>query len=658
MSFQDDSHILSRLGILESKEESPRKIHHSPQKANSQLPSEKDRFVEVSIDGTADAKSDSDDEPIFDRNSLLSPNRGVKVYRRKHESSFTCVYLVLLLTYLAVGISSPLPWVTLQSRKEIPYTLLLQNSAGLLVGCLTGKLLCQRLNLVCLSFFATAALCGLSWIISEFPEVTDARIISCMLGFVSGNILYAGPAIWLIYWRGYNRKALFLYVVIAIGSSVIVTTRDNSSLNAGSLGLLSPSVILHKRQADAPLPLSDTAFNSTLSPNATSAKPKKPHIVEGIKTVETKSEQNEQMRKAAASNKTQPPPTTVAPVADNNTTAAEISLKSSTVDDSRTTEATLPTTSTSPTTSSPSSTEATTPPSTRAADFLQSSVATPTISTSTDPTPLNPYPTNVRLVTVVTTTIIAFYILASTFCCIPCSVASDLKFLRLFDPSVAGLTVGCRIRLTLVQIISSFMEGLVELTAVALSLQQNTTNTLVFHHIVVVVSRATVMISGPVAYSLTGCCIAMLFSLLGSVLLLISSTDSSVGLTLASAGTGVFGLLVFFYIEICVSPRGGTQLDYFVFPSVVGRCLCTALAAIISVDESQMMGVVLFANAPLLLLFILLVKSLRKAARLKEIMEYSSSPVMEAVGEYVSLIERDIDYDSAEELDDGDGLAG
>ncbi|KIH60066.1 hypothetical protein ANCDUO_09689 [Ancylostoma duodenale] len=381
MSFQDDSHILSRLGILESKEESPRKIHHSPQKANSQLPSEKDRFVEVSIDGTADAKSDSDEEPIFDRNSLLSPNRGVKVYRRKHESSFTCVYLVLLLTYLAVGISCPLPWVTLQSRKKIPYTLLLQNSAGLLVGCLTG-----------------------------------------------------------------------------------------------SLGLLSPSVILHKRQADAPLPLSDAAFNSTLSPNATSAKPKKPHIVEGIKTVETKSEQNEQMRKAVASNKTQPPPTTVAPVADNSSTTAEISPKPSTVDDSQTTESTLPTTSTSPTTSSPSTTEVTTPPSTRAAGFLQSSVPASAISTSTDPAPLNPYPTNVRLVTVVTTTVIGFYLLASLFCCVPCSVTSDLKFLRVF--------------------------------------------------------------------------------------------------------------------------------------------------------------------------------------RLKEIMEYSSSPVIEAVGEYVSLIERDIDYDSAEELDDGDGLAG
>lgn len=53
--------------VLESKEESPRKIQHPPKKTNSQLPSEKDRFVEVSIDGTAEAKSDSDDEPIFDR---------------------------------------------------------------------------------------------------------------------------------------------------------------------------------------------------------------------------------------------------------------------------------------------------------------------------------------------------------------------------------------------------------------------------------------------------------------------------------------------------------------------------------------------------------------------------------------------------------------
>ncbi|EYC08995.1 hypothetical protein Y032_0063g3470 [Ancylostoma ceylanicum] len=526
------------------------------------------------------------------------------------------------------------------------------------------KLLCQRLNLVCLSFFATAALCGLSWIISEFPEVTDARVISCMLGVVSGNILYAGLAIWLIYWRGYNRKALFLYVVIAIGSSVIVTTRDNSSLNAGSLGLLSPSVILHKRQADAPFPLNDTAYNSTSSPDATTVKPKKPQVVEGIKTVETKSEQNEHMRKAAASNKTQPTSTTVAPVADNSSTTAVTSPNSSTVDDSRTTESTLPTTSPSPSTASPSTappstTEAATPPSTRAAGFLQSSTPTYTISTSTDLTPPNPYPTNVRLVTIVTTTVIVFYLLGSILCCIPCSVTSDLKFLRLFDPSVAGLTIGCRIRLTLVQITASFMEGLIELVAVALSLQQNATNTLVFHHIIIVVSRVTVMIAGPIAYSLSGCCFALLFSLLGSVLLLMSSTDSSVGFALASAGTGVFGLLVFFYIEICVSPRGGTQLDYFVFPSVVGRCLCSALAALIpSVDSSQIIGVVLFANAPLLLLFILLVKSLRKAARLKEIMEYSSSPMLEAVGEYVSLIERDISYDSAEELDDGDGLAG
>lgn len=38
--------------------------------------------------------------------------------------------------------------------------------------------------------------------------------------------------------------------------------------------------------------------------------------------------------------------------------------------------------------------------------------------------------------------------------------------------------------------------------------------------------------------------------------------------------------------------------------------------------------------------------------RLKEVMEYSTSPVLEASGEYVSLIERDIRCASSEEDDD------
>ncbi|ETN84763.1 hypothetical protein NECAME_17021 [Necator americanus] len=250
MNFQDDSHILSRLGILDSKDESPRKINLSPKKTNSPLPSEKDRFVEVSIDGATDTKSESDDD-IFDRNSLLSPNKGVKIYRRKHDSSI-CVYLVLLLTYLAVGVSCPTLWIAPQSGKNIPYNFLFENSIGLLVGCLV-----------------------------------------------------VGLALWLVKWRGYNRKALFFYVLIALGSSIVTVTRNEPTLSQDSLGLLSHSAILHKRQADTLISDNSSIIISVSSKEVTSPKPRKPHVVEGIKTVETKSEQNEQMRKAAASNKTQ-----------------------------------------------------------------------------------------------------------------------------------------------------------------------------------------------------------------------------------------------------------------------------------------------------------------------------------------------------------------
>ncbi|KHJ95834.1 hypothetical protein OESDEN_04213 [Oesophagostomum dentatum] len=650
MSFQDDSVILSRLGILESKEESPHKVHSSPKKAAS----EKDRFVEVNIDGTADVKSDSDEEPVFDRNSLLSPNKSAKVYRKKHES-YTCVYLILLLTYLAVGVGCPFSWITAQSGKEIPFSFLLENCAGLLIGCFAARLLCQRVNLIFLLFLASASLCGLSWTVSLYPNVVDARVIAALLGVCSGSILYVGLATWLIHWRGYYRKALFLYVLISLGSSFVLITQNEPRMNKESLGLVAPSVLLHKRQASF-FPLSNETMLNFTSSNESTLRPKKPEVVEGIKSVETKSDKNEQMRKAAASNKTKAA-STAAPSNDTTTT---------TTTPTPTTEGKPPST-TSTTPSSPPTlvtkriSESTTKivrPSLQPTEF-HSSITTTTISTLTAPSTLKVGEKNVRILTIVATTAVIFYLLAPVFCCIPCSVTSDLKFLRLFDPSVAGLTTGCRIRLASVQIIASFLEGLVEIVAIMFTTSEKNGHFIFWYHMIVMLSRVVVMISGTVAFSLTGCSIALLCSLLGSTLLLFGLTSSTVGFVLVSAGTGTFGLLVFFYIEVCVSPRGGTQLDYFIFSSIVGRCLCTALATIMpSVDSNQMIGIVLLGNAPLLVIFWLLVKSLRKAARLKEIMEYSSSPVMEAVGEYVSLIERTGDYDSADDQDEDDDLTG
>nr|CDJ81458.1 unnamed protein product [Haemonchus contortus] len=84
----------------------------------------------------------------------------------------------------------------------------------------------------------------------------------------------------------------------------------------------------------------------------------------------------------------------------------------------------------------------------------------------------------------------------------------------------------------------------------------------------------------------------------------------------------------------------------------MGRFLSALLCVAFKPSTSeQLTTVILLLSIPLVMAFVLLVKSIGKAARLKEIMEYTSSPMLQTSGEYVSLVERD-ELDSDEE-DDG-----
>ncbi|KAK6048264.1 hypothetical protein COOONC_14230 [Cooperia oncophora] len=129
-----------------------------------------------------------------------------------------------------------------------------------------------------------------------------------------------------------------------------------------------------------------------------------------------------------------------------------------------------------------------------------------------------------------------------------------------------------------------------------------------------------------------------------------TSINPFFGYALMSASTGVFSLLVFLYLEVRVCPRAGTQLDYYIFPSVIGRSLSAVFCVTLKPSSSkQLTTIILLLTIPLAMVFMLLVKSVGKAARLKEIMEYSSSPALGTSGEYVSLMERDVDFDSGDE---------
>ncbi|KAK5978431.1 hypothetical protein GCK32_002800 [Trichostrongylus colubriformis] len=636
MSFHDDSHILARLGILQSKDECPRKIHHSTPKTESKKGSEKERFVEVNIDGEVASRSDSDEEPVFDRHSLLSANRSVKVYRRKSES-YKCVYLILLLTYFATGAVWSVPLLKQRTSIKSSSNFLSVYLAGLLAGTTTGKLLCQRLSITFVSFICTILLTGFSWTFSDFPEVIDARVSIFMLGFGSGTILYGGLATWFIHWRGYNRKVVLFYVIMAFGSSIALAINNQPILSAGSYNSVTSSITLHKREVIGASLENDTVLSTN---DSISLKPKKPQVAQGIQVIETKSEQNEQMRKAASSNKSQTP---------SASSSASAGLSS-------TATAYLVTTHASPN-SSRASTPQSTPKTTVLVTTTTHMSSIPTPSRTSIIVPETQYSTvkqstHDRFASISTTVTLALYAVAFISCCVPCTTRSDAKFLKLFDQSVSGLTRGCRIRLTVVQTIASFNEGMVAMGSVLLSSEGNNSSILFLNYAIITIFRAVIVMCGPCAYSLPGCCLALLCALVGSGLTLLVPVDPLVGYALMSASTGVFGLLVLLYLEVRVCPRAGTQLDYYVFPSVSGRLLSALLCTIIKPSTSkQVSTIILLSNAPLTLVFMLLVKSISKAARLKEIMEYSSSPVLETAGEYVSLIERDVGSDSGEEED-------
>ncbi|WKY05676.1 hypothetical protein Q1695_006125 [Nippostrongylus brasiliensis] len=645
MNFHDDSHILSRLGILQSKDESPNKVHYPPSKKDSKAASEKDRFVEVSISGEVSSETDSDEEPLFDKNSLLSMNRNTKVYRRR-PNSYSCAYVALLLSYFAVGAL----WITPVVRERHSNTwfpsLMVLYGFATLFGTIIGKSLCQRIDIVFLSFLSTLSLFTLSWIISDFSAVLDASASILLLGFGTGIILYGGLACWFVHWRGYNRKFLLLYVLIASGSSFALLAFHNpiQNLNTNNLNVIASSITVHKRETTL-----DLAFNNDTLSNSTSAedttppvKPRKPQVAEGSQVVETKSEQNEQMRKAIAANKT-------LVAAANSSADSKESATTTTTSPSITTATanTQTTTSTSPPTT-------TTTVSTTSKAVHAGSSSPPVGLISPVIVPNKHDAVSGRIGSVLTTVALVFYLLAFLSCCLPCAVRSDGKFTKLFDASVAGLTRGCRIRLVLVQVFASVVEGLVEIAAVSMSveLKSESMPSGATYYVVVALTRFVIMICGPCAFSPSGCCVSLLCSLLGSLLVLNTASYAVVGFVLLAIGAGTLSLLVFLYVEVRVSPKAGAQLDYFIFPSTVGRFLAALLCSGLKAAHVQeIIAVVVFMAASLVPLLSLLVRSVGKAARLKEIMEYSSSPVPRASGEYVSLMERDVGFESGD--DDG-----
>lgn len=79
-------------------------------------------------------------------------------------------------------------------------------------------------------------------------------------------------------------------------------------------------------------------------------------------------------------------------------------------------------------------------------------------------------------------------------------------------------------------------------------------------------------------------------------------------------------------VQVRIHPRAGTQLDYYLFPTAVGRFLAALLCVALRLSSSeQIVTVVLLSVVPLVVLLLLLVKSVGKAVRFVRVDVWSFS---------------------------------
>lgn len=238
--------------------------------------------------------------------------------------------------------------------------------------------------------------------------MVDLRITDFLLGFVTGSILYGGLATWFIFWRGYNRKVLFFYVLLAIGSSLVLFYHDPAF----------HEVVLHKREAFGSIADSGNMVElESVNDSTTTMKFRKPQVVQGITRMESKSEQNQQMRKALGFNA----------MRSSNVSSFEMTSAYPTI---------LPTevfqNSSSGNSISPFSdittAERSAPSTAMTAERSSSSLS------RTDIPPMNVSPkgdrTGNRVAIVVTTIMFAIYLVSFACCCLPFAIKSDMKFLK------------------------------------------------------------------------------------------------------------------------------------------------------------------------------------------------------------------------------------
>ncbi|KAF8375446.1 hypothetical protein PRIPAC_81875 [Pristionchus pacificus] len=265
MDVHEGTEILARLGILESKEESPSR-------------KKDDSFVDVKF---ADSDSDSGADVVFDRNALMSSRSRRRGSRRSRvaccifaESSIFAIFIIcfaLFTTGFTLN-ASPNVYNLIESPS---FTLhFVVQTIGMLAGIIMGRRLVGTMSFT--SIITLCTVLGLGCTLSLlFSSTTPAIAVLFVRAFSATIVQYCSVSLILAFWRGHRRMLIVLFVCFTLGAMLALRTaisrldsvakRDANANKSNSPAFPQP-VALEGAAAstDAAHPLWDWSGESTL----------------------------------------------------------------------------------------------------------------------------------------------------------------------------------------------------------------------------------------------------------------------------------------------------------------------------------------------------------------------------------------------------------
>ncbi|CAJ0928891.1 unnamed protein product, partial [Mesorhabditis belari] len=619
MHMNEDSEILARLGILTSNEQSPRK------EGNLKYAQASTKFVDVNISGDANTEDDSEDD-IFDRDTLLLGNQSgrerVATNSRRHSDTPVCRFILLLLSFYIAGLTlHSTPDIYLLSMRTEGHVLPILQMGGLVIGALIARTYVPRFNSMWLLFACICVLTTLTVILLSPQDSTSLHIIVITQGICVATIKYAGLSTWFMWWRSSHRKFFWILFACALGATIPTLLRSpmTDDWHPTTEGPIQHPHQMHRRAIDnlrnanlminnLPKDMKPTSDNSGLTEN----KPKKPDVAFGTNESNSrKAEQNSRLREAANSD--------LSGVQVDLTTAITTTTVTTTTTPIVTTEpvALVQTSTLKPEGKVKGGMVA---KGVEKIDKIDKAIGTK-IQDMQSAVLFRVADLSVEwFVVVVLGTVLLLYLFSFFACCLSWAVIADSRVAKLSDHTSPGLSAGCRMRVCACHCLAAALNYAMMYSA----MEQGSS-----YEILAAVCMALVMF---IAAIIGGACctssaswLFVFLTLIGSIILKISPS-SYLGFLLTTASAPMISCSLVMRIEKNVGARPSQNIDMFLLCNFGTKLVLSIWCYLVGrFKESSLMSFALFGSILLIPMLYLAGVSMKRAARLKEICEYTSS---------------------------------